>query len=338
MAPAVDDLRVHRTSTPDSIESDLTALWLEAARDAPIARALMANLVVFWEHEQGARVDFARPIDIVPLDDVVRRHPSRVIVLHHSPDDTAVRAPIAAAVTVVIFGTDRARYGVEQIAVRSASAEASLPSIVRNLARGDVPTSVWWIDDLSRKAPLPAVVTMGRQLIYDSGTWRDVRRGVLALTPYLQRRDPLDLADLNWRRLTAMRQALVHAAETLAADTSAPGTMALDVRVTHRPGAAGLAWLLFGWLTSRLGESKGGARVRVEEATRDQEILTVSFGAMTATMNRKRVAVKGPEGTRPFYLAVHRESDADAVAAELASLSPDLCLHETLALLARHFG
>lgn len=333
MAAALDEVRVHRDSTPGTIDADLKTLWAEVGRDTPVARALMANLVVFCQPQLGVRVDFDQPDDLVPIDDVVRRHPSRVIVLHHSPTELAASAPIAAAVAIITFGPDRARYGVEQISIRLASAEASLPSVVRSLVRGDVPTSIWWTEDLSRTPPVGAVVEMGRQLIYDSRTWADVRRGVLALAPFAARRDPPDFADLNWRRLSVMRQALVHAAATM------PGgdRPTAEIRVTHSTGESALAWLLRGWLASRLGEGSA-APVRVDDHGHADEILTVSVGAIRASMTAQRVVVTSAEGATPLHLAVRRESDADAVAAELGTLSCDVCLRDALRTLARFFA
>jgi glucose-6-phosphate dehydrogenase assembly protein OpcA len=331
--------RIHLASAPEAIEADLKRLWAEAARETPIARAQMANLVVFCEHRRGERIDFEPPLTVVPLDEVVRRHPSRVVILHHSPRATGAAAPIAAAVSVVMFGAAHARYGVEEIAVRSTCAEASLPSIVRNLTRGDVPTSIWWTEDLSRTPPVDALLAMGRQLVYDSRAWRDVRQGVRALTPLVERGDAVDLADVNWRRLGAMRQALVHAAKS-----GAPGRFAIeDVRVVHRPGEGALAWLLAGWLASRLtGPAKGSFPVRVEEQRRGDEVLAVVIGegdgAITAAMTPQRVVVTIARGAPPFHLAVRHESDADAVVAELTSLSADVCLSASLAALSRHFG
>jgi glucose-6-phosphate dehydrogenase assembly protein OpcA len=330
---------VRRPSTPATIEDDLKALWQDVARERPVARASMANLIVFCECRPGDQIDFEAEIGAIPIADVVRHHPSRVIVLHHSSSGGA-GAPIAAAVSVVTFGTAGACYGFEQIAVRAACAETSLPSIVRSLMRGDVPTSIWWTDDLSRTPPAGPIVSMGRQLVYDSRGWRDVRRGVLALSPFIGRQGPPDIVDLNWRRLTALRQVIVHAGRTIRTDEKAG---AVDVRVAHRPGEAAVAWLLAGWLASRLTRaSTGPLPVRVEESRDAEEMLTLSVGdarsALTASMNARRIVVTPPGGAPPFHLAVRRESEADEVVAELRTLSRDVCLHDALTALARHFA
>src|SRR5579872_6758709 len=159
--------RKWRPSEPRRIEADLAAVWLELGRESPVSRALLANLIVVCHRPREASVDLAGPCDI-PVEEVARRHPSRVIVLYHDPDETRRCPPVEAGVSVLTFGTAAMRFGVEQIAVRSACAEVSLPSIVRRLTRGGVPTSVWWTDDLSRTRPIEALVAMGRQLVYDS--------------------------------------------------------------------------------------------------------------------------------------------------------------------------
>ena len=131
--------------------------------------------------------------------------------------------------------------------VRSACAEASLPSIVRRFVRGDLPTTVWWTEDLSQVPPLESLVTMGRQLIYDSRQWRDVGAGVRALAPLLLGHR-VDLADVNWRRLAPVMRALDHSGRAGGTPLIAPGA---QVTIAHRPGDAALAWLLSGALQAR---------------------------------------------------------------------------------------
>ena len=337
MAAAVAD-RTWRDSSPETIEADLAALWIDLARQAPVVRALMANLVIFRERPAGERIDLSAPIDDVPVDEVSRLHPSRVILLHHARGGREARSPIAAAIGAFTFGPPRARYGVEQIALRSTCAEASLPSIVRRLTLGDLPTSLWWADDLSQAAPVAALVAMARQLVYDSRRWHDVREGVLALAPLLAGERETDLVDLNWRRLTPLRQAILHAVGSArpTADMKLAGG-----RIRHRPGDDALAWLFAGWLSSRLeSTSDPRAPLLMEEAPGGDDILTVSFSDafITATMNEHRVIVSSQDDVAPFVTAAPRETEAEAVASELRSLTPDVCLRDTLLALSRRFS
>jgi glucose-6-phosphate dehydrogenase assembly protein OpcA len=277
-------------------------------------------------------VYLSAPFEGLPADAVVEHHPSRLILLHHGgrPDPGA---PVAATISVLLFGGAETRFGVEKIAVRSTCAEASLPSIVRRLALGDVPTSIWWTEDLSRGTPLGSLITMGRQLLYDSRRWADLRHGFLALAPIAADPHGPDLADLNWRRLTPLRQALTHA--ILPLDALVPAALPLRVRCVRSERA--LAWLLVGWFAGRLGWT-GDAEwpVAIEDQPDGDALLVVSLGdgAITATMTAQQVLMEYRGREAPFSMAVPHESDADAVAAELRSLTYDAGLRDALAALA----
>ena len=115
--------------------------------------------------EQGAKVVVADTG--ADVEGRMGMDPSRVILLCHGAT-ADLRSPFGATITIVLYGTPPMRFGVEMIAVRSVCAEASLPSIVRSLTLGDVPTSIWWTEDFSRTTPLQSLVSMGRQLVYDA--------------------------------------------------------------------------------------------------------------------------------------------------------------------------
>ncbi len=326
-----------RPSTPESIDADLAALWRELAQgEAPVARAVMSNLVVVRAPMKAPDADVqARTADL-PIEGVIARHPSRLIVLEHEAGKEEPAAPFAAAVGIVVFGPTAARYGVEQIVVRSACAEASLPSIVRRFIRGDLPTSVWWTEDLSELPPLEALITMGRQLIYDSRDWRDVRASVRALAPIVAA-NRVDLADVNWRRLAPLRRALGqtssgHAAAALA---GAP------VRIAHRDGEAALAWLLAGWLLAGRDQPAAGAALPELTASGSKEdvlLATVEREGTTLTAALTDRSVVVSKGGAPLRVGVAVEDRAEAIAAELRTLAQDSVLHEALTALARHFA
>lgn len=314
--------RTSRESSPDAIGENLAGLWREVARESPVARALMANLVVLREAPRMGDLG-------IPLDEVVRLHPSRVIVLRHALGQAAACGPSSATVSILTFGAAATRYGVEEIVVRSACADASLPSIVRRLTRGDVPVSVWWAEDFSRVPPIPALTELARQLVFDSHQWRDVAGSIRALRPLLEDPDAPELADVNWRRLTSMRYAVVHAARTMLEGAESLRT----VEVRHRPGERALAWLLVGWLAARLEWPEGPRLARIEEIGHGDDVLSANFDGITVTMSPSRIDVRSRTGSAPFHLAARQESEADAVVAELNALAPDRCLHDSLSAL-----
>src|SRR5687767_5759732 len=78
--------RVSRASAPDRIEAELAAVWRDVAREGPVSRAVMSNLVVYCRCPADREVDLASPLARIPVESVARDHPSRVILLHHDPD------------------------------------------------------------------------------------------------------------------------------------------------------------------------------------------------------------------------------------------------------------
>jgi glucose-6-phosphate dehydrogenase assembly protein OpcA len=326
---------VVRASTPDAIESDLSTLWREVTRGTlTTARAVMSNLVVYREPSSAEDADVVPPLDGVEVVEVAARHPARIIVLAHSHGEPDCAAKIAAAVGILTFGSGEARHAVEQIAIRSRCTDASLPSIVRRLTLGDVPTSVWWTGDLSQSPPLTTLVTMGRQLVYDSRQWTDVPGGLSSVAGLLDHSHAPSLADLGWRRLAPMRQALTQGFRAAGELLNAPS---LRVRVLHRQGEGALAWLVIGWLASRLrrpSERELAATVIAQPGAVEALSVSIDSGeataSITATMNGHQVAVTSTSGTPSFFVAARQESKADSIAAELQTLGRDGGLIESI--------
>lgn len=331
--------RAHRKSEPESVEADLGALWRELAGRDPVARAVMSNLIVFRQRESVADSAAANEADASDaraagddtLDTVMARHPSRTIVLDHDLRNRGA-ATVEADVSVSVFGDPPASYAVEAILVRSTCPEVSLPSIVRRFIRGDLPTSVWWTEDLSRVEPLNALVVMGRQLLFDSRRWNDVAAGIRALAPIVAR-GRVDLADVNWCRLSPFRQALVHAVAPTDTQISSR-----QVQIARAPDEDALAWLLAGWLAAKLEWPATDPWPAFGDA-REGELLTLTVDTgsvqLRVSMNDHRVRVE-QEGVAPQVTPVPCDDPAEAIAAELRSLARDTPFHETLvALIAR---
>jgi len=332
MAESLID-RAWRATTPDEIEPNLTDLWREVGQQARVARAVMSNLVVVRQRPSTRAADTVNADAIakeLPLDAVVAQHPSRVIVIQHDPEQRTACAPSAVSVGVLTFGPPHARYGVEQVVVEASCAEKSLPSIVRRLLRGDVPTSLWWTEDLAEIPPLGGLVEMARQFIYDSRRWRDIRAGVNALSGL---RAHIDLADVNWRRLTPLRHAFIHACRASDIDQ----LQQAKVEIAHHPADSALAWLMIGWLSARLGWS-ASLWPRISESRAD-EMITIAVGTdLMAALDEHRVRVTRAGGAAPFTVNVPHESEADAVAAELRNLGHDVSLRDVLNALVARFS
>ena len=336
MAGAVGE-RVFRESSAETIDADLAALWRELGQgNTPIARAVMSNLVVFRARVAPPDAKVATVMADLPLDEVIARHPSRLIVIEYEAGSQQPDAPFAAGVGIATFGPASARYGVEQVVVRSACAEVALPSIVRRLTRGDLPTSVWWTEDLSAVPPLESLVTMGRQLVYDSHDWHDVRGAVRVLEP-LVGHHRIDLADVNWRRLAPLRRAFEQAGPG-GTPLLVPGAR---VRIAHAASEAALAWLLAGALmaTDRI-TLKEPPEVEASEVGDAAIVVTIEDAShrATVTLSAAGATVAGAAAGSPLVVSMPIETAADAVAAELRLLSQDLELHAALAALVQLFA
>jgi glucose-6-phosphate dehydrogenase assembly protein OpcA len=194
---------------------------------------------------------------------------------------------------------------------------------------GDLPTSVWWTEDLSQSPPVMALVAMGRQFVYDSRQWRDVRAGLSTIVALLGRPHLPDLADVNWRRLAPMRQALQHGLRSLPAIGGTP----MRIHVRHDRQDTAKAWLLAGWLASSLGpQAPRDLVTTVDPSDVDGQPLSVAIeradgaAALLAEMNDAQVVVRDTSTNVPFAVKVPSESLADAVAAELHALGRDATL------------
>lgn len=311
-----------RPSRPEAIEGDLAALWRDVARQTRVARAVMSNLIVFHERprDRAPSASDARGSDPI-LEAVVARHPSRVIVIEHECGGQIPSGPMSANVGVMVFGPPGAQYAIEEVVVRSACAEASLPSILRRILRGGVPTAVWWAEDLSRVPPMLEVTRLGRLLVYDSRQWRDVPGGMKALARLVEPTSGVGLADLNWRRLTTLRRSLAHAAKSL-------HSVPVRGTITHVRGDETLGLLLAGWLAARL-KWPAAAWPAVEAADQGDTVLSVVLEGgsgkddrLVASLGRHDVRIEHPQ-MAPLVVAIGSEGEAEGVASELASHAID---------------
>jgi hypothetical protein len=216
-------------SSPASIEEDLRGLWETAARQSPVSRALMSNLVIVTGGE-GSAEDAEHEAERL-LPSVARRHPARVVLLNHRCTSHA-REPHSVRVGLLTIGPSDHRYGIEMVSVAIACLDESLPSILRAITRGDVPTSMW-------------LTELSRQMIYDSGRWKDLARGFQGVAGLLEAAHPAAPVDLAWRRLAPMRRAIATALEPLRFNRRPHPE---QTTITAATGREAEAWLLWGWL------------------------------------------------------------------------------------------
>jgi hypothetical protein len=132
--------------------------------------------------------------------------------------------------------------------------------------------------------------------------------------------------------LEPLRRALVRGLR----DLNRAGATPTRIQVRHHPRDAARAWLIVGWLGSRVGPL--GARHPITILDRDETVaepLSVSIdydgeSTLSAEMDDSRILVKGTSAAVPFSVHLPLESIAEAVAAELRGLGRDPALVDAI--------
>jgi glucose-6-phosphate dehydrogenase assembly protein OpcA len=258
-APSVAERRRPRAVAFARVERQLDQLWagLEGPDGAAQTRALMANLVAFCR---------TRPEEAAVVEDIgtiVARHPSRVVVL------TADAGSDAAEAEALVAAHERPGSGGEQlcgehVALRTGGPGARiLPSAVRALVLGDLPTTLWWA---TPEAPPLAgelfaeLAGSATQVIYDSMAWTDPLRQLVVTARWIATNGGQATADLAWRRPKLWRRLIAQMLDPALAPGALTNITAVDIE--HGPHTLTQAWLLSGWLAFRLGWRPRGGKVR----------------------------------------------------------------------------
>src|SRR5690606_30556118 len=129
-----------------------------------------------------------------------------------------------------------------------------LPSVVRPLILGDLPTALWWTGATppSRGGELfRELAEVASQVIFDSLEWDDQERAFVDTATWsagVPRGN--GVSDLAWTRLGPWRSLVSQALDPAVA----PGALdtLLEVEVEHGARTGPQAWLLVGWLADRL--------------------------------------------------------------------------------------
>jgi glucose-6-phosphate dehydrogenase assembly protein OpcA len=332
--------------------------------DNPVVRACMSNLILFTD-----RLELAEALaDEVPA--IICAHPARVLLLlaEPGPGDEDVQAGVTVRGHVV----EPARWVVsEQVTLRARGrCVARLPSAVRALVIGDLPTNLWWA--VPQPPPLAGVLLhelaeYTQQIIYDSVGWPDPARGVVATAAWLEQLARESrcarwcvVSDLNWRRLKYWRRLLSQALDP----ASTPGALEsiTEVLLEHGPHAVIQAWELVSWLAARLGwrvqtgkvepgveiawqlkGPHGNIRVRIRRLSEGpSELRRVRLACkLDGTPAALNVALEDeyrlaavPEGVAgsPRTITFPRPPLPELIARQLSDREPDAVFHESMAV------
>jgi len=204
------------------------------------------------------------------LEGMAERHPSRTILLYPEPDAQDNRIDAQAEVERwEVPDTDRGLVTeVVELTLRGSRAAAPA-SIVEPLLISDLPVFLRWRGEPPWDAPeLEQLVGVTDRLIVDSTEWDDVPGSYRRLAELFQL---CAASDIAWARTSRWREHLA---------TLWPAIE--DVRTMRVRGTAAQAWLLCGWLRSRLGREEIAVEhdpaERLEGVTLDGEAVPLPPG------------------------------------------------------------
>ena len=216
------------------VDAALARLRSEASRDRPSMRTSVMTHIAWvptgWVEQARAA-----------LEGMAERHPSRTILLFPEPhaDDNRIDAR-AEVERWEVPDTDRGLVTeVVELTLRGSRAEAPA-SIVEPLLISDLPVFLRWRGEPPWGAQqLEQLVDVTDRLIVDSIEWEEVPGSYTRLAELFPR---CAASDIAWARTSRWRSHLATLWPAIG-----------DVRTVGVRGTAAQAWLLCGWLRSRLG-------------------------------------------------------------------------------------
>jgi len=216
------------------VDTALARLRADAAAEGPSMRTSVMTHIAWvpygWREPARAA-----------LEGMAERHPSRTILLFPERDADDNRIDARAEVERwQVPDTDRGLVTeVVELTLRGARAEAPA-SIVEPLLISDLPVFVRWRGEPPWGAPeLEQLVDVTDRLIVDSTEWDDLPDPYRRLSELFSR---CAASDIAWARTSRWREHLATLWPAIA-----------EVRTVRVRGTAAQAWLLCGWLRSRLG-------------------------------------------------------------------------------------
>lgn len=234
-----------------NIEKELISFWQDAAKDTTgeaVIRASTLNLIV-WADSTN---QFHRAEQVIPQ--ILSHHPSRAILAFVNPDQKSDRVEAAISAYCQISGSDGKQLCCEQITLETGPAgEGNLPGAILPLLLPGLPVNLWWASQSTlRPEKSPGLYQAIDRVIVESA------ESVASLVSFGQWIDriirlslDMNVSDLRWARLTTWRESLANFFDSSREEIwDRIDHLTLTHTGTHDPTSA---WLLAGWLISRLG-------------------------------------------------------------------------------------
>ncbi len=281
-----------RALTSGAIENQLAAMWRQvssadlAAGGAAVARASVMTLVAYAENPARGKL-----VEEV-ISDLIAQMAARAIVLMPTPAQ-----PASPSIEVALYIKDRdannnAGHGEEVLIRAHDDAVWHLAGAVLPLVLSGLPAFLWWTGEPPWHTELLESLVDGcDRLIVDGSEVSHVERSLVRLAELVSRKKhSCAVTDLNWRRQRPWRELI---AQFFDAPSVRPYLYGIDrVTIEYAAGAEGSptnpaqAYLLTGWLASRLGWTPyGSARLQGVEPARECTLVSPQGGAISVEMN-----------------------------------------------------
>jgi glucose-6-phosphate dehydrogenase assembly protein OpcA len=264
-----------------AIQSQLTKLWRSAVEhsqqkgEPAAARTNVLTIVAYADTED------AEQRILGTLATLAEHHPSRTLLVRAEP---GAAVPSLAADVVTRCRIDRPQVCFEQIVLHAhGSIVEQVSSAVASLLLRDLPTYLWWPDDIREQSELlRRLVVLCDGVIVDSSTFAESTASLPTLLSLFHQQPSTEVADLQWARLSGWRDSTAQFFDSATTRQYLDGItqVEVDVRAGDRPGVPGAGLLYVAWLAGRLGW-------RTESATLDVD----SFGRFALMAGSRRVAL-----------------------------------------------
>ncbi|MCX7087605.1 MAG: glucose-6-phosphate dehydrogenase assembly protein OpcA, partial [Methylococcales bacterium] len=249
-----------------NIDSALGKLWSQFNQDISgghtVMRACMSNLIIYCDGMEEA-TEIGKDVSAI-----VEVHPARVLLLvgNGKPKEGNIEALVGIYYTALNDGWQVCAERIDVIATEAVTER--LPSVTRSQLIGDLPTTLWWT---SRQPPPEAgelffqLASLANQIVYDNMGWPNPAKGVAAMTRWVAaQQDTQVVHNIAWRRFAIWRKLISQILDPQIAPDALNSLHLIEIE--HGPHALPMAWLLVGWLASRLGwQATDGKRLSDSE-------------------------------------------------------------------------
>ncbi len=290
---------------PETLLKELHELWASLAREKNPQGLLRAcSMTLFITAADGEDTAAARRI----AGNLMREHPSRVIVIELAPD---------ARLEGRVFAECRQGPGGNQqicsegIEIAAGAARiGELARLAAPLVTRDLPVMMWCRGPrVFSSSDFEPLFALARKIIVDSCSAPDAALAFAAIRRMRARRR---IADLSWTRLTGWREALAYRLEAKAADPA--GIRSASIR--YGRAAEPCAYYLKHWIR----RAAPSARVDLEPVSSAKGVQAISISCAQAEITVSASEARAAE-----------RNETELIREELSIAGPDPVFDDLLA-------